>query len=134
MADTIGPAPQFEERAPYTYERKVVPALPGERGPVRFYEGVASDTDVPTEFQKGVLQGYVTAPGRMNHNANVYEKYPEETLRERAHVGSAAWVESQTFLGEFASGAFVDHGEYKYDMLVRDGSRYERQSPATVND
>lgn len=131
---TIGPAPQFPERAPQMYDRKGAPAQPGQRGPLRFQEGVATDTDVPNEFTKGAMQGYLAAPGRPNRNANVYEKYPEETMRERAHVGSAAWIEAPTFLGEFAQGAFTDHGEVRYEEVIRSGARYQRINPTVVED
>ena len=94
----LAPNPQFPERVGTTYETKV--GVNGvRRGPLRFEEGIATDTDVPNDFTKGVMQGYQTPPGRPNHNANVYEKYPEETLQQRAHMGSAAWVEAPTFLG-----------------------------------
>lgn len=131
---TIGPAPQFPERSPQMYDRKFSPAPAGQRGPLRFQEGVATDTDVPSEFTKGAMQGYIAAPGRPNRNANVYEKWPEETMRERAHVGSAAWIEAPTFLGEFAQGAFTDHGEIRYEQVNRSGARYQRLNPTVVDD
>jgi hypothetical protein len=131
---TIGPAPQFPERAPQMYDRKFSAAIPGQEGPVRFEEGVMTDTDVPNDFTKGAMQGYISAPGRPNHNANVYEKYADETMRERAHVGSAAWIEAPTFLGEFAQGAFTDHGEIRYEEVIRSGARYERLNPTVVTD
>lgn len=134
MAGNLAPDPQYPERVGAVYERKFAPGIPLNRGPLRFEEGVATDTDVPTEFQKGILQGYVTAPGRPNHNANVYEKYPEETLAERAHVGSAAWVEAPTFLGEFAHGSFNEYAALKYEQVDRSGGRYERLNPAQVDD
>jgi hypothetical protein len=130
----IAPAPMFPERAPQMYDRKFSPAQAGERGPARFQEGVGTDTDVPNEFAKGAMQGYVSAPGRPNRNMNVYEKWPEETLRERAHVGSAAWIEAPTFLGEFAHGGFTDRGELRYEMDVRSGGRYNRLNPTVVDD
>ena len=86
----IAPAIPFAEKAPNVYERKMAPSLPMNRGPLRFQEGVATDTDIPNDFQTGVMQGVMTPPGRPNHNANVYEKWPEETMKQRAHVGSAA--------------------------------------------
>lgn len=137
MAD-IAPAPRVPERAPYTYERKVGDPRANyntaRRGPLRFEEGVATDTDVPNEFQKGILQGYATPPGRPNHNLNVFEKPAEETMHERAHVGSAAWVDSPDVLSEFASGSFADYSEYEYQQVVRDGSHQARTSAAVVND
>lgn len=134
MAPSLGPSPQFPERAPNTYERKFSPATPGQRGPLRFEEGVATDTDVPSDFQTGVMQGYVTPPGRINHNANVFEKWPEETMKQRAHVGSAAWVEAPTFLGEFVQGSFTDYAEVRYEEVVRNGGRQQRLNPTIVTD
>ena len=134
MTDNLAPAPQFPERISATYEEKIAPSIPGNRGPLRFEEGIGTDTDIPNEFTKGVLQGYIPAPGRPNHNANVYEKFPEETMAERAHVGSAAWIEAPTFLGEFAHGAFTQNAEQHYEQVDRMGGRYERIAPAVVTD
>jgi hypothetical protein len=133
MANELAPTPQYPERTGNTYETKV--GLNSvRRGPLRFEEGVATDTDVPSEFTKGVMQGYQTPPGQPNHNLNVYEKYPEETMAERAHLGSAAWVEAPIFLGEFAHGANNDLSALRYEQVDRSGGRYERLNPAQVPD
>jgi hypothetical protein len=132
--ENIAPTPQFPERVGTSYERKFSPATPGLRGPLRFEEGIATDTDVPNDFQLGLDQGYDTPAGRPNHNENVFEKYPEETMRERAHVGSASWVEAPAYLGEFAQGNFGDHSQIVIEEVVRSGSRYGRMNPASVND
>jgi len=134
MASTIGPAPQFPERTPVSYERKFSPAQPGLRGPLRFEEGIATDTDIPREFENGASQGYNTPMGRPNHNQNVFEKYPEETMAERAHVGSAAWVEAPTYLGNFSEGAFGDQAEMSFEEEFRSGEHYHRLNPTTVVD
>lgn len=133
MAGNIAPTPTFPEKVGAVFERKLA-VNTGRRGPLRFEEGVATDTDVPNEFQNGVLQGYVTPAGRPNHNQNVYEKSPEETMKERAHVGSAAWVEAPTFLSEFAGATAPDAGALQYEEVIRNGGRYERTNPATVVD
>lgn len=130
----IAPAPQYPERAPNDYERKLAPAVPGNRGPLRFEEGIGTDTDVPSDFSLGVLQGYQSAPGRPNRNVNVYEKFPEETMRQRAHLGSAAWTEAPTMLQDFAQGSFTDYAEVRFDEVNRDGGRQQRVNPAVVND
>lgn len=130
----IAPTDNFPERTGNVYERKMAPSVPGNRGPLRFEEGIATDTDVPTDFQKGMMQGLVSAPGRPNHNQNVYEKYPEETMQERAHMGSAAWVESPQFLGEFAQGSFTDYAAPSYLQVTRSGEHYIRRNPAVVTD
>jgi hypothetical protein len=132
----LAPAPQYPERVPVYYERKMAPNVSGQQGPARFYEGVATDTDVPNDFSLGASQGYITA-GRPNHNANVYEKWPPETMKERAHMGSAAWPEAPTYLNEFATGTDSVAAERRYQEVVRGtglGRRWERRSPAEVLD
>ena len=130
----IAPDPKFPERPGTVYDRKVSPATPGQRGPLRFEEGIATDTDVPQEFTKGAMQGYVPAAGRPNRNQNVFEKLPEETMRERAHVGSAAWVEAPDYLAEFAAGGFADHGDNRIEEVARNGGYQKAGNPAVVND
>lgn len=129
----IGPEPTFPERAPQVYERKLA-ENDERRGPLRFEEGIATDTDVPTDFQKGVMSGFAAAPGRPNRNAPVWQKPAEETLAERAHVGSAAWIEAPTFLGEFAHGSFSNYAEQTVETVVRSGARTMRLNPTVVND
>lgn len=131
---TIAPSPKFPERPGNTYDRKVAGAVPGQRGPLRFEEGVATDTDVPQEFTKGAMQGYVPAAGRPNRNAPVHTKTAEETMRERAHVGSAAWCDAPQNLTEFASGAFADHGQNVFEREIRSGARQQPANCAVVED
>jgi hypothetical protein len=129
----IAPEPQFPEKAPQIYERKIADNVE-RRGPLRFEEGVATDTDVPTDFQKGIMSGFAAAPGRPNRNAPVWQKPAEETLSERAHVGSAAWIEAPTFLGEFAHGSFSNNAEQTFETKVVSGGRTMRLNPTVVND
>lgn len=103
------------------------------RGPLRFEEGIATDTDVPNDFVVGVRQGLEPAPGRPNHNQNVYEKPAAEVMRERAHLGSAAWVEAPTFLGAFSAGASPE-AEVRFIQTNVTGGRCMRRSAAVVND
>jgi len=129
----IAPAPGFPERAPQAYELKMA-GNEERRGPLRFEEGLATDTDVPTDFQKGIASGFASAPGRPNRNAPVWQKPAAETLGERAHVGSASWIEAPTFLGEFAHGSFTNYAEQTHEMVVRSGARTMRMNPTVVND
>ena len=129
----IGPAPVFPERSPQSYDVKLG-GNAERRGPLRFEEGIATDTDVPTDFQKGVASGSATAPGRPNRNAPVWQKPAAETLAERAHVGSASWIEAPTFLGEFAHGSFTNYAEQTVETVVRSGARTQRLNPTVVND
>ncbi len=97
------------------------------RGPLRFEEGVATDTDIPNEFGRGA---YGDPAGDHRGRALTASKSPEETARERAHIGSAAWIEAPTFLGAFAAGA----GEVPQKYIVGYGSNVpiRRYNPVTV--
>jgi hypothetical protein len=128
----IAPNPQFPERSPNVFERKMTDN-DDRRGPLRFQEGVATDTDVPTDFQKGMQQGSAAAAGRPNRNAPVWQKPAAETLSERAHVGSASWIEAPTFLGEFAHGSFGRNSEQQIETKMSAG-RAQRVNPTVVND
>ena len=130
---TISPAPRFPERAPQVYERKGADNAT-RRGPLRFEEGVATDTDIPNDFQLGMQQGSAVAAGRPNRNAPVWQKPAAETLAERAHVRSASWTEAPTFLGEFAHGTMNDYSAAQIETVARSGGRTQRQSPTVVND
>lgn len=132
-ASGIAPAPSFPEHSPYTYERKFSPAQPGLRGPLRYEEGIATDTDVPDDFMQGMGDGYITAPGNPNHNnTEMQYKHADQTVRERAHVGSAAWVEAPEFLGAFATG--TSEPPINYPSIQRSGAHYNRVNPAVVLD
>jgi hypothetical protein len=130
----LAPTPTFPERdrGAINYESKGA-SNPERRGPLRFEEGLATDTDVPSDFQLGAMQGYRTAPGRPNHNMNVFEKPAAETMKQRAHVGSAAWIDSATMLGDFTHGVNVDaNASRRFEQVNRSGGRYERLHGAIV--
>jgi hypothetical protein len=129
----IGPSPMFPERAPQIYEMKGA-GNPERRGPLRFEEGIATDTDVPTDFETGIMNGFAAAPGRPNRNAPVWQKPAEQTMSERAHVGSAAWIEAPTYLGEFAHGSFTNYSEQIVETKVVSGGRMMRLNPTVVQD
>jgi hypothetical protein len=129
----ISPNPMFPEREPQAYEMKGAGNIE-RRGPLRFEEGIATDTDVPTDFQKGIMSGFAAAPGRPNRNAPVWQKPAAETLGERAHVGSAAWIEAPTFLGEFAHGSFTNYAEQTFEEKFVSGGKTARMNPTVVQD
>lgn len=128
---TLAPAPSVPQQQSAVYEVKVAPDMPGGRGPMRFEEGLGTDTDLPDEFVNGMRQGYAT--DARGHNLNVYEKFPEETMRERIHCGSAAWTESPTYLSSFMGGASPE-AEQNYIQVNRSGASYLRRNPAQVLD
>lgn len=131
----LSPDPQFPEKGLPSFERKIAPQIPGNRGPLRFEEGLATDTDLPSDFQRGMMEPMIPAPGRINHvNPDILYKHADETLAERAHVGSAAWIDAPSMLGEFAHGSFTDQAEVRYEEVIRSGAKQARRSPTVVSD
>lgn len=131
---SVAPAPQFPERTPNEFERKYSAATPGQEGPLRFEEGLGTDPDVPSDFVVGASQGMMTAPGRPNRNVKVDTKTAAETMSQRAHPGSAAWVDAPTFLGEFVQGSFTNRSFPVFEEVYRNGARQERPAPNAVRD
>lgn len=136
MADQGSPlAPQnpYPERVTNVFEVGIGDDRAGRVGPTRFEEGLATDPGVPSNFMLGISQGYVTAPGRNNHNANVYEKPPAETMQARLHPGSASWTSAPEFLGAFAGGTSPE-GERRFIMVTRPGGLMKRRNEAEIMD
>ena len=112
--------------APETgYEVAIAPSIPGNKGPLRFEEGVATDTDIPMEFGKGAY-----ADGAGTVFTGWPGKSPEETMRERAHVGSASWIEAPVSLNEFVQGASMDHPSF--ERVAGSEVRIQRWNPTRV--
>jgi hypothetical protein len=101
------------------------------RGPLRFEEGVATDTDVPNDFAQGA---YGDTQGDARGRAFTAWKPAEQTMQERAHVGSASWIEAPTMLQDFVIGASAGQGDPEFELEIGSERRLRRISPATVND
>ena len=71
MNPTVAPAPLFPEVAGNVFERTLGPDIPGQRGSLRFEEGVATDTDVPNDFAIGAYVDTSSVPGRPSHNLSL---------------------------------------------------------------
>lgn len=125
----IAPNPMVPEKGFPQYERRMASNMPGERGPERFQEGILTDTDVPRDFAVGIAQGNAGPDGR---NQKVDTKYADETMAERAHVGSAAWITAPTVLNDFVEGAMVGD-RVEYEMVGNPGTRQQRIDPTVVN-
>jgi hypothetical protein len=131
----VAPAPMFPERTPSMFERTLAPSIPGNRGPLRFEEGVATDTDVPYDFGVGAYQDTAPSPMRMNHtNPEMFYKYAEDTMRERAHVGSATWIEAPAMLGDFVKGATAGDAIPTFEYVYNTGMHMNRPNPTVVMD
>ena len=107
------------------YEGAFAPDIPGNKGPLRFEEGVATDTDVPMEYGKGAY-----GDGQGSIYTGWPTKTPEETMRERAHVGSASWIEAPSHLSEFVQGAGSDHPTF--ERVAGSEQRIYRWNPTRV--
>lgn len=132
---TIAPNPLFPERRGQSYERDVAPNIPGNRGPLRHEEGIATDTDVPNDFVRGAYGDTASAAGRLNRiNPASIHKDAAETMRERAHLGSAAWVEAPTVLSDFAQGAGAGQRPPQFERVVNSGAPVVRRAQTIVLD
>jgi hypothetical protein len=129
----IAPAPGFPERAPQAYGRVSGPDIPGNKGPLRFEEGIATDTDAPNEFARGAYGDPTSGPRPGINNPEMLYKHANETMAERAHVGSASWIEAPSLLGEFAQGAGAGD-VVRYDRVFDPGTRIQRQHPTVISD
>lgn len=127
----LAPMNPFPERGYPNYEAKIASGAPGERGPLRFEEGIATDPDVPRDFSVGAAQGN-SQPGRYNRNQKVDTKYAEETMQQRLHAGSASWIEAPTMLGEFATGSGDGDNDPFYPLVGNPGTRQQRISPTVI--
>jgi hypothetical protein len=132
-ASPLAPLNPYPERVSNTFEVGVGASPAGSAGPTRFEEGLATDPSVPGNFMTGIANGYVTAPGRSNHNDNVYEKPAAETMQSRLHPGSAAWTSAPEFLGAFAGGCSPE-GERRFIAVTRPGTNQKRRNEAEVTD
>lgn len=131
----VAPNPMFPETGMTTFERSMAPSIPGNRGPLRFEEGIATDTDVPYDFGVGAYEDTAPSPGRNNHNnPEMFYKYAEETMRERAHVGSSSWIEAPAMLGDFVQGTMSGEGMPTFEYAFGSGGYAKRPNPTVVYD
>ena len=101
------------------------------RGPLRFEEGIPTDTDVPNEFGMGAY-GDPGGDGRGRPFTTV--KDPAATMAERAHVGSSTWIEAPTMLNDFMIGASAGQSLPQWEMELGSEQRLIRPSPTVVTD
>jgi hypothetical protein len=131
---TFAPQNPFPEKGTPVFERKAAPSITGNKGPLRFEEGVATDTDVPNDFARGAYQDTAPKPGRPNQtNPQFFHKSAEETTRERAHVGSASWVEAPEVLGDFVQGASSGQSMPTFEYAYNSGGYQARPSAVRVS-
>lgn len=131
----IAPNPMYPERQAQSYQRQGAPDIPGNQGPQRFEEGIATDTDVPNDFARGAYFDTTFAPGRINHNnPEMVFKHADETMRARAHVGSTTWISAPQMLGDFVHGSQAGYGLPQFERVFNPEARQYRRAPTVVLD
>lgn len=132
---TLAPNPLYAERQSQAYEAQLAPSIPGNKGSLRFEEGLATYTDIPSDFARGAFFDTTFAPGRINHNnPEMVFKRADETLRARAHVGSSTWIEAPAMLGDFVQGANSGQTMPEFDTVQNPEYRQGRMAPTVVLD
>ena len=134
MNPTIAPQNPYAEGMNNVFETVVAPSITGNRGPLRFQEGVTNEPEVPSDFGEGAYVDTGSAPSRMNHpTPHALYKPAEKTMRERAHVGAASWIEAPSVLSEFVDGVQAGDGMPTFEMTVNSGAHMNRPNPVRVN-
>jgi len=129
----LAPNPLYPERAAQSYAGQMGPSIPGNKGSLRFEEGVATDTDVPNDFARGAYFDTTFAESRINHNnPEMVFKRAEDTLRARAHVGSSTWIEAPAMLGDFVTGANSGQTMPEFEVVTNPLTSHQRRSAPTV--
>ena len=86
------------------------------------------------DFGQGAYADTSSSPVRMNHNnPDMFYKPAEQTMRERAHVGSASWIEAPEVLSDFVAGAVAGDGIPTFEMVGNTGYHMNRPNPTRVN-
>lgn len=131
---TFAPQNPYPEKGVNVFERKMGPSIPGNKGPLRFEEGVATDTDVPNDFGKGAYADTrgLSATQSMQSPETFY-KHAADTMRERAHVGSASWIEAPEVLSDFVVGASAGEGMPTFEYAYNSGLHEARPNKTRVN-
>ena len=92
---------------------------------------MATDTDIPNDFGRGA---YGDTGGDARGRAFTGDQGAGRDDAERAHVGSASWIEAPTMLSDFVIGASVGQGPSSFEMELGSEQRLIRLNPAMVND
>lgn len=130
---SLAPNPLYPERGAQNYQAQQGPNIPGNKGSLRFEEGVATDTDVPNDFARGAYFDTGFAPGRINHNnPEMVFKRAEDTLRARAHVGSSTWIDAGPMLGDFVMGANSGQTMPQFETVMNPLTSRQNRPAATV--
>ena len=129
------PMNPYPEQSNTLFEYKYGPEITYNRGPQRFQEGVETDTDVPYDFQRGA---YVDTQSGARPNIPqdgdiVLHKWPAETMKQRAHMGSASWIEAPEVLGDFVTGTQSGEGPRRWEYAFNSGLHQNRPNAVRID-
>lgn len=131
----IAPSPVYTERTVTAFDRKFAGNPAGNRGPLTHQEGIATDTDVPSDFARGAFYDTAAVPGTIQDvNPESIRKHADETMHERAHLGSAAWAEAPEVLSDFVQGASAGQTNPTWERVQNSGSIIRRRPVTLVTD
>lgn len=100
---TVAPDPKHPEKFAPVFERETAASKTGNKGPLKFQEGIAKVPDINGDFQRGAHVDTEGTP-RGYQNVETFYKRAPDTMRERAHIGSASWIEAPQLLSDFVTG------------------------------
>jgi hypothetical protein len=63
----------------------------------------------------------------------MFFKEPAQTMRERAHMGSASWIEAPSVLSEFVQGTTSGDGMPEFEYTYNSGAHMNRPNPVRVD-
>lgn len=132
---TIAPNPLYSEKTAQAFEVAYAGNVPGNRGDMRFEEGIGTDTDVPNDFVRGAYIDTAARAGTLNQKDPEHVwKHADETMQERAHVGSATWIEAPAMLADFVAGAGAGQTPPQWEMIMSPGGYSYRRAPTVISD
>ena len=127
------PTNVYPEQSETVFETKYGPEITGNRGPQRFQEGIETDTDVPNDFARGAYADTAPQNGRLAvpDTESVFKRAPE-TMKQRAHVGSASWIEAPEVLGDFVTGTQSGEGPRRWEYAFNSGLHQNRPNAVRI--
>jgi hypothetical protein len=132
---TLAPNPLYPERVGQAFEVALAYNVPNNRGDMRFEEGIGTDTDVPNDFVRGAYIDTQPRAGTLNQKDPEHVwKHADETMAERAHIGSSTWIEAPAMLSDFVAGAGAGQTPPQYEMIRVPGGYAYRRAPTVISD
>lgn len=132
---SIAPNPLYPAQGRNSFERTVGANGTNTVGMLRHEEGLASDTDIPSDFVRGAYYDTAAMPGTINFiNRESVFKHAAETMHERAHLGSAAWEDSPQVLQDFVQGAGVGQNPPSFERVMNPNTIQARRASTVVID